>query len=445
MKFGLIYEQQLPRPWPEGAEARLFNNALDQVELADRLGYDYAWSNEHHFLEEYAHSSAPEVFLGAAARNTKSIRLGHAVVLTIPGYNHPARIVERLATLDLISNGRAEFGTGESSSAAELEGFNIPIDQKRDMWRECVEQCANMLAMDPYPGFEGKYFSMPCRNVVPKAVQKPHPPLWLACSNRDSILRAARMGMGALTFSFVDYEQTRKWVKDYYDTLKNECVPIGHSINANIAIVSPFSIHRDYDEAVRRGLDSFRFFGFSSGHHYVYGEHTPGRTDIWKRYEGVRATLPAEAATRGIGTPDQLRAHVRALTECGIDQVILLQQSGRVLHEHICEGLQLFADEVMSEFKAEEPARQARKAEELAPFIEAAMKRKVFMAAPGDDAIPRIRALGRRFAEESGTIRSEREEMQIASQQLLELTGSADSYTKMLGDKSPGQAKAAAE
>ena len=125
MQFGIFYEHQLPRPWSEGGELELFQEALDQVELADRLGIDHAWEVEHHFLEEYSHSSAPEVFLAAASQRTKRIRLGHGIVLMPPGYNHPARVAERIATLDLVSNGRVEFGTGESASRAELEGFGI--------------------------------------------------------------------------------------------------------------------------------------------------------------------------------------------------------------------------------------------------------------------------------------------------------------------------------
>ena len=126
MRFGIFYEHQLPRPWSDGAEHRLFQEALDQVELADRLGIDYAWEVEHHFLEEYSHSSAPEVFLAACSQRTKQIRLGHGIVLMPPGYNHPARVAERIATLDLVSNGRVDFGTGESSSLAELGGFGVP-------------------------------------------------------------------------------------------------------------------------------------------------------------------------------------------------------------------------------------------------------------------------------------------------------------------------------
>src|SRR5438093_1695082 len=125
MRFGIFYEHQFPRPWDEGGELKLFQDALDQVEFADRIGIDHAWEVEHHFLEEYSHSSAPEVFLAAASQRTKQIRLGHGIVLMPPGYNHPARIAERIATLDLVSKGRVEFGTGESASRAELEGFGI--------------------------------------------------------------------------------------------------------------------------------------------------------------------------------------------------------------------------------------------------------------------------------------------------------------------------------
>src|SRR5499426_3156292 len=125
MKFELFYEHQLPQPWGEDAELRLYQQALDQIELADRLGIDYVWEVEHHFLEEYSHSSAPEVFLAACSQRTKRIRLGHGITLMAPKYNHPARVAERIAALDLVSDGRVEWGTGESSSRLELEGFGI--------------------------------------------------------------------------------------------------------------------------------------------------------------------------------------------------------------------------------------------------------------------------------------------------------------------------------
>src|SRR5207249_10888464 len=170
MEFGIFYEHQLPRPWTEDAEERLLRDALDQVELADRLGVGYAWEVEHHFLEEYSHSPAPEVFLAAFSQRTKRIRLGHGIVLMPPKYNPPARVAERIATLDLVSGGRVEWGTGESNSRIELEGFGINYVDKRAMWAEAVRETAKMMSMDPYPGYEGRYFSMPVRNVVPKPI-----------------------------------------------------------------------------------------------------------------------------------------------------------------------------------------------------------------------------------------------------------------------------------
>lgn len=395
MKFGIFYEHQLPRPWKEGDELRLYQEALDQVELADRLGIDYAWEVEHHFLEEYSHSPAPEVFLAACSQRTRRIRLAHGIMLMVPGYNHPARAAERIATLDLVSNGRVEWGTGESASLLELGGFNLPVAEKREMWRESVEQAANMLAMTPYPGFDGKYFSMPCRNVVPKPVQRPHPPLWVACSNRETILLAARCGIGALTFAFVDPPEAKKWVDDYYETLRKECVPIGHAINPNIAMVVGFSCHEDAEEAARRGLEGFRFFRYGLGHHYIFGVHKPGRTDVWQRFQQARKQPDRRAAVYGIGNPEQLRENFRAFEEAGVDQVIFIQQGGRNRHEDICSSLELFAEKVMPEFKERDDAREQRKMEALAPYLEAAMGRKIFMPPLADEDIPEVVALGR--------------------------------------------------
>jgi alkanesulfonate monooxygenase SsuD/methylene tetrahydromethanopterin reductase-like flavin-dependent oxidoreductase (luciferase family) len=400
MKFGIFYEHQIPKPWAEGREQQIFQEALEQVELADRLGIDSAWEVEHHFLEEYSHSSAPEVFLAACSQRTERIRLGHGIVLMPPGYNHPARVAERIATLDLVSNGRVEFGTGESSARMELEGYGVDVESKRDMWRETVEQVANMMVMDPYPGYEGKYFSMPCRNVVPKPVQKPHPPIWVACSNRQTIHLAAQLGLGALTFAFVDPSEAKHWVDDYYETLERECVPIGHAINPNIAMVTGFSCHPDAEEAKRRGLDGFRFFAFALGYYYGFGSHKPGRGDVWKMYEAARPGLPDDADRRGIGTPDQLRAHLQGFADVGVDEVIFIQQGGNNRHEHICESLELFASDVMPQFKEGEQERQREKLERLAPALEKAMERKQLMAPLADSEIPEYPALGRQILEQ---------------------------------------------
>src|SRR6266571_7468588 len=168
MRFGLFYEHQLPRPWSEGDEERALADALEQVELADRSGFHSAWEVEHHFLEEYSHSSSPEVFLAAASQRTTSIRLGHGIVQLPPEVNHPARVAERIATLDLISGGRVEFGTGEGSSQIELGGFGVPRDDKRAQWEEALDVVTRMFVEEPFAGHDGTWIKMPQRNVLPK-------------------------------------------------------------------------------------------------------------------------------------------------------------------------------------------------------------------------------------------------------------------------------------
>ena len=401
MRFGIFYEHQLPRPWNPGDEARLFHQALEQVQLADRLGYDYAWEVEHHFLEEYSHSSAPEVFLAACAALTKTIRLGHGIRQVIPNYNHPARTAEALATLDIVSNGRLEFGIGEGATRLELGGFGIPAREKRALALEAAEQIANMLVMDPYPGFEGNGFSMPCRNIVPKPVQAPHPPMWMACTNRDTIKVAAQSGVGALAFSFLDPEEAKTWSEIYYGIIKSEaCVPIGHAVNANLAMVSNFSVHPDRDEAIRRGQEGFEFFSYAVNA-LVAHDALPGRSTLFADFQKSRAASDDEiiAARRaaqvnasGIGTPQDIREHIQGFEASGVDQVIFLQQAGRNQHQHIVESLELFAAEVMPAFKAEAAEREAKKAAELAPYLEAAMKRKRWMKPLEDHEIPVVPA-----------------------------------------------------
>ncbi len=410
MKFGIFYEHQLPRPWDEGVELQLFQDALDQVELADKLGIDYAWEVEHHFLEEYSHSSAPEIFLSAASQRTKNIRLGHGIRQVIPNYNHPARTAECIATLDLVSGGRVEFGTGESAAILELAGFDIPVQSKRSQYLESTEQIANMLAMDPYPGYEGEYFSMPCRNIVPKPVQKPHPPLWVACSNRETIKMAARLGIGALTFAFVDPMDAKHWVDEYYNIIKSdECVPIGHAVNANICMVTSFSLHHDRAIAIERGLEGFEFFGYALGSLYGFGAHKPGRTNLFDQFTEQRRKRLEESPIDmtqalgqergGIGTPEDMRVHLRKFEKVGVDQVTFIQQAGMNKHEHICESLEIFASEVMPEFKEREADRLATKEKELAPYIKSAMERKQYMQPMSDDQIPEFPALGRSVVE----------------------------------------------
>jgi alkanesulfonate monooxygenase SsuD/methylene tetrahydromethanopterin reductase-like flavin-dependent oxidoreductase (luciferase family) len=397
MKFGIFIDLQLPRPWEEGDESRLFKEALEQVELADRLGIDYVWVQEHHFLEEYCHSSAPEIFLAACTQRTKQIRLGHGIVVMSPKFNHPARVAERIATLDILSCGRVEWGSGESGSRMELEGFGVDFVDKRPMWAEALEETAKMMSMNPYPGFQGKYFSMPHRNVVPKPIQKPHPPIWAACSNRDSLKLAAQLGLGGLTFAFVNPEEAKFWVDEYYDTFKNECKPLGQAVNPNVAMLTGFMCHKDQETAITLGYEGAQFFAYGLGHYWRDGIHTPGQTDLWDEFKKRPITVDQKiererkkAGMRGIGNPKHLIENFKALEDAGVDQLILLQQCGNYRHNDICESMELFAAEVMPQFKEREAKRKKIKEKELEPYIEAANQKIKFLQ-PMDE-IPPIEA-----------------------------------------------------
>jgi len=403
MRFGIFYEHQIPRPWGEDGEHRLFQDALEQIEIADHVGIDSVWAVEHHFLEEYAHSSASGVFLGAASQRTERIRLGFGILPLPPGYMHPARVAETAATLDLVSGGRVELGTGETSSGVELEGFGVDRDTKRAQWEEMLPVVARMMVEEPFTGVDGRFLSMPARNVVPKPLQKPHPPLWVACSRRETIRLAAEKGVGALSFSFVEPEEAKAWVDEYRAIIASErCVPGGFAVNPQVAVVLPMMCAPDEAQAIERGIDGAHFFGYSLAHYYVFGDHRPGRTDIYEEFLrrrdevgfarsiitaddaplGVRVLQQGLGSLRGaIGTPAQVRDLCRRYEQAGVDQVIFLLQAGRNRHDHICESIELFAGEVMPEFAERAQAADAARAERFAPAIEAALARR---EQPGD-------------------------------------------------------------
>lgn len=398
MRFGLFYEHQLPRPWEEGAEEKLLRDALDQVELADRLGFHSVWEVEHHFLEEYSHSSASEVFLAAASQRSRDIRLGFGIVAMPPGYQHPARVAEKASTLDLISGGRVELGTGETSSGAELGGFGVDRETKRDQWREAVDAATRMMVEEPFAGYDGRWVKMPIRNVVPKPRQKPHPPLWVACSRRETIRLAAEKGMGALSFSFIEPEEAKQWVDEYHAIIDSErCVPAGFSVNPTFAIILPMMCHADEATAIERGIDGAHFFGYALAHYYVFGEHRPGATSIWEEFQerrgevgfarevidsddaplGVKILQEGLGSLRGaIGTPEQIRDLCSRYEAAGVDQIIFVSQTGKNRHEDICESLELFAKEVLPGFAERADEVDEDKRRRMAGAVERALARR---------------------------------------------------------------------
>ena len=374
MKFGIFYELQLPRPWGPDDERQLYQNALSQVELADRLGYDYAWDVEHHFLEEYSHSPQPEVFLAAASQRTRNIRLGHGII-QLPT-NHPARVAEKVACLDLVSNGRVEFGMGEGASITELGPFDRQMEDKQAVWEDAVRCILPMFTHEGWQ-YDGPYFKFPLRNVVPKPVQKPHPPLWVACSQLPTIELAGRCGIGALGFQFLSAEMAHAWVHAYYNAfVKRQQKLTDYQSNCNIAMVSYFMC-AETDEEARRRAEGVTFFQFALA--YYSGSRNreraaPGTASLWDEYQAWKRANPerTERALMGglIGSPQTIRRKLQRFAQSNVDSIILLNQAGRNRHEHICEGLELFARAVMPEFHDMEPEHQAWKQQVLNREIE---------------------------------------------------------------------------
>jgi alkanesulfonate monooxygenase SsuD/methylene tetrahydromethanopterin reductase-like flavin-dependent oxidoreductase (luciferase family) len=369
MKFGIFYEHQLPRPWTERSEFELLQNSLVQIELADQLGYDFAWEVEHHFLEEYSHSSAPEVFLAAASQRTKQIRLAHGIIQLTT--NHPARVAERVSTLDLLSQGRVELGIGEGSTTTELHPFDQRFRNKRAVWEDAVRALMPMFTSEAWE-YHGEYFDFPLRNVLPKPYQKPHPPLWVACSQLDTIEMAGRRGMGALGFQFVSSDAAHAWVNTYYNAfVKRQEKLTEYEANPNIAVVSGFMCCETDEEALRKA-EGWTFFQFALRFYSTHGVVAPGEVNLWEEYLGWKETPQGQKQRRTglVGSPDVLRERLRKFEASNIDQVILLNQAGSNTHEDICDSLELFAKEVMPEFRAREPEHQEWKRKVLSGEIE---------------------------------------------------------------------------
>jgi alkanesulfonate monooxygenase SsuD/methylene tetrahydromethanopterin reductase-like flavin-dependent oxidoreductase (luciferase family) len=270
---------------------------------------------------------------------------------------------------------------------------------------------------------------MPPRNVVPKPRQRPHPPLWVAASRRETIMLAAELGLGSLTFAFIDPEEARGWTLAHERRLAR-CSPIGELVNTDVACVTPMMVHHDESEAIRRGLEGGNFFGYSLAFFAAFGDHVPGETNLWEDFQkrrrergydpeaavaernrlGAKVTKGESSALRGaVGTPEQLRQYLRRFEEAGVDQLIFVLQSGRNQHEHILESIELFGREILPEFKERDAKQRAAKAARLAPLVDAALARKsrnaprmpagyhvpavakdLFKAAGGDELLERI-------------------------------------------------------
>jgi alkanesulfonate monooxygenase SsuD/methylene tetrahydromethanopterin reductase-like flavin-dependent oxidoreductase (luciferase family) len=367
MKFGIFYEHSVLRPWDARSEYRVLQQGVEQVVVADEVGFDQVWQVEHHFLEEYSHGSAPEVFLSYCAAKTKRIRLGHGIALVLPPINHPARIAERAATLDILSDGRLEFGTGRSATWTELGGFRCEPDHTKEMWDECTRAIVKMWTTDDF-SWKGRHFQMPPRNVLPKPIQDPHPPLWVAVQSPETAVQAGERGMGMLGVTLgapLDYQQM---VKDYRRAIRT-CEPVGESINEQVNGVAFMHCDADNARAQTIGGMAAMQFGVRAAHlvgvggiypspaYHAHASAAPLRNRPGDVVGPVREGTP-------IGDPEACIKALKWWEEIGVDRMTFLINTGETIpQEQVLASLRLFAAEVMPAMTRTERAEAARIAE----------------------------------------------------------------------------------
>lgn len=360
MKFALLYEFDMP-PWLGASEHDIFWQAVAQVQLAEEVGFEYVWAVEHHFLKDFSHTSAPEVFLATVAQHTSRMRVGHGVVLLPIPFNHPVRVAERIAMLDIASNGRVEFGTGRSITIEELEGFGIDPEDSRAMWDEAVQIIPKMFTEDLFPGHDGRYVKIPPRHVVPKPLQKPHPPMWMACTSPGSFEIAGRYGLGVLCFTIGEPGWLEENVHTYREAIKN-AKPVGAFVNDQVAGFTALHCRRDDAEARRRGGEAaiwyfgklFQYFGELAAYE-GYREYRKLADEAKIFYEeDVRERLVEQLTERAVicaGDPRRCIDVVKQYEAQGVDQFIGIVQFGGIRHDEIMECIRLFGDEVIPAFQ----------------------------------------------------------------------------------------------
>ncbi|MBI3801730.1 MAG: LLM class flavin-dependent oxidoreductase [Deltaproteobacteria bacterium] len=356
MKFGLLYEMETPRPWHALSEYNTYWEALAQIELADRLGFDYVWEVEHHFLEEYSHSPAPEVFYGAVTQRTKNIRIAHGVRLLPFNFNHPIKIAEQAAVLDILSNGRMELGTGRSTTAQELDGFNVDYDRTREEVKEALEIIVKAWTEEILE-YDGKLMKIPPRRVVPKPIQKPHPPMWMACVAPDSYEMAGDRGLGVLSFNF-NWEQVRLMMEMHRKACAQRANPIPKVINEAFAGVAIMHVAENKEEEAL-GLDGARWFLHNVAKLF---EPLMAKNKLYS-YEYLRNVFamdldPKDASDAQlkehhmvvVGNPDEVINKLENFHKAGLSQVICFKQAGRIPHANIMQSIKRIGKYILPHF-----------------------------------------------------------------------------------------------
>ncbi|MEO8074831.1 MAG: LLM class flavin-dependent oxidoreductase [Acidobacteriota bacterium] len=355
MKFSLLIELQIDSP-TQASERQAFLDCVDQAVLADELGYHCLWAVEHHGLYEYSHCSAPEVLLSFIAARTRRVRLGHSVTLTPHRYNHPIRIAERVATLDILSGGRVSWGSGKSASLVEQQAFEIDRADLDGQWREALEMIHRMWRSDIFE-WNGVHYHVPPTPIIPKPVQVPHPPMFAACTRPESVLAAGELGLGSLNFSAGNDAYLRQKVDAYRAAIGGSSVPPHR--RTNVFCCTPAALVLPHDRrACELGFRGSRFFSEGLAAYFFSTVRTVGPQDVSRGHLSAAELDEAMAArTRDggtlatiIGDPHAAREIVSRFAAAGVDELILVMQMGTVPHAVVMESMRTFAEQVMPHF-----------------------------------------------------------------------------------------------
>jgi alkanesulfonate monooxygenase SsuD/methylene tetrahydromethanopterin reductase-like flavin-dependent oxidoreductase (luciferase family) len=366
MKFGLLYEIQIPKPWTPGIERQYYNDVIEQVVLAEELGWEHVWAVEHHLLPEWSHCPAPEVLFGALSQRTSKIRIGHGVALLPKNFNHPLRVAERVAVLDILTNGRVDVGTGRAVTLQELRGFDVDPDLTKEMWREGIEVLPRAWKDEQFE-YHGKHINIPPSYQVPKPIQKPHPPLWLAGTNPETFMMAGNHGLGLLGFVTGKPEDVGQRLAGYKKAIADPKEPIGEFVNNQASILIQTYCAETRQQAfddVREALDNTARIGAElflpwaqeaptrTYESYKYLQQQPAGQDSRAGQNAAAQTVEQRAGDGliAVGDPDDIVALFKQYQEMGADQMMTWVQFGGLAHEKITKSMRLLADQVLPKF-----------------------------------------------------------------------------------------------
>jgi alkanesulfonate monooxygenase SsuD/methylene tetrahydromethanopterin reductase-like flavin-dependent oxidoreductase (luciferase family) len=370
VEFGIFNSLYLPKHLRthRGAEHDRLWDEIEWTVAADRAGFKYSWTTEHHFLDEYSHLSANESFIGFLAAKTTQMHHGSGIFNITPPVNHPARLAERAAMLDHLSRGRFELGMGRGSSTLEQSGFGITDPElTRDMFDEVVPQLTRMWRDEPY-SFEGEFFSMPERHVLPKPYTDPHPPLWVAAGSPATFKKAARMGLGVLCFTMSSPESLKPLIEEYKEEIARCEEPAGAYINDNIMVTSQMLCLEDGQRARDIACDMTSGYQNSLVFRYLDTFPKPPGVPVWPDLipEPTPAELEAriEAGLTVIGTPEECERATRAYADAGADQLVFGMLSTTMPLDVAIEATETFGREIIPLFDKDPVHSTTRQREE---------------------------------------------------------------------------------